>query len=225
MKFSKASWIFLLIGVLVIAAASLGMTHSQQSDQQQRLATDLAASKEKLSQLKLDDLIFQKAALAKQYSDISNQFQASKAELISDSDSITSSNTLLDTARESSVVVEEITSAGTAAGKLAEVGCETLAINVKVQGTLSTISDFVSALTDKFPTATVSMVRASPIQKAGDDESAAAPAPTVTQTPAPSPSPSPAPAPGSSPAPTAMPKPGATHEADVSIVIYNYKGG
>jgi hypothetical protein len=207
-KLSKTSWIFLIIGVLVIAAASLGMAHSQQTEQQKRLESDLAAATQKLNGLKFDDLISQKAALSKQVNDLRTQFQYGVSNLVSSDDSISASNTLLEAARETSVNVTEIHSPGTSPGKLGDINCVTLSVNIKVQGTLSSISSFVSALSQKFPTNTVTMLRVSSL--AGNS------IPEATSDSLPE----------STPAVTSAPlTAGVTHGADVNLVIYNYKGG
>jgi hypothetical protein len=137
MKVSKTGWIFLIIGALLIAAASLGMARSQQTDRLDKLAIDLAAAKQKLNAVKVDDLIAQKTVLNSQLGNLGTQLQSNVSNLVSRADSISASNTLLDAAREAGVNVVEISSTGTAPNKLGEVDCVTLSIGIKVEGTLS----------------------------------------------------------------------------------------
>jgi hypothetical protein len=214
-KFTKASWIFLIIGVLVIAAASLGMAHSQQIDQQKKLESDLASAKQKVAVLKMDDLVAQKSALVKQVGELGSQYKSTVSKIFNTRDSISTSEVILSTAREASVAIQDMKSGGATNGKLADIDCITLPVTIKVQGTLSSISDFVNALSVRFPTSVVNTVRVSAInqiqQPAGNPEGTPDPTPTTAN-----------PASGT---PVEAPKNVPTHTADVNMIIYSYKGG
>lgn len=195
MKFSKTSWIFLAVGIVLIAGISLGWIYSQQNDQQQQLATQLSQAKIRLSGIKTDDLQARKEQLTQQIGQYNVQLADAKTRLSSLKDSLDVTNTLLADAKNYGVDVVEISSPGLSGENLSGTNCEILAVALTIKGDISRIAGFVYSLSQIFPTSSIKSVQA-------DVEKTA---------PAASPSPS---------EPTTV----KTTTATINLVIYNYKG-
>lgn len=216
MKLTKTSWIFLIVGVLLIAAVSLGMTRSQQSTQQELLKQQLSQAQTKLASFKNEDLTAQKDQLTAQVAQYNSQLESAKGQLNSNQDSISASGIILETASQTNVQIVSISSPGEGTGDVAGTPCSILPFNIQVNGDFASVRDFVALLTQKFPTSSAQTVQAQAVL------------PSTTPTPA-QPSTIPTASPTSTPAPTASSgvPPSATAttgSATVALVIYSYGG-
>jgi hypothetical protein len=216
MKLSKVSWIFLIIGIVVIAGVGLGMTRSQQATQQKELTTKLAQSRQKFTSINNDPLVVQKDQLTEQVKTYTSQINAAKGKLVSADDNISSINRILDAAVSCNVEMVGITSVAKVSGSLYGTNCDTLSFTLNVKGEIEAIKNYVIYLSKVFPTSLVKTVAAN----SGED------APTAGQEPEASPTPTPAPSPTPTPTPSGTPE--ATLEkvgnATINLTIYNYKG-
>lgn len=220
MKLSKTSWISLIIGAIIIAAASLGWTYSQTTDQQTQLNNKLVQAKQQLSQIKLDELNVQQNQLTKQIEQANSQLAGVKTKLSTPIDSIGATNIILEDAKSHSVNVLEITSPGLSTEKLASTNFGTLTISLRVNGSIRNITDLAASLSERFPT---SIERTIQIERAPVEPSS-----TLVETPTPTPTPTPTTTPTSTPTPTTSPTPTPVAEddflADINVTIYNVEG-
>jgi hypothetical protein len=214
MKLSKISWIFLIVGIVLIAGVGLGMAKSQQSTQQKDLTTKLAQSRQKLSSINNDPLVVQKDQLAEQVKTYTSQINAAKVKLASADDNISAINRILDAADKCAVEIVGITSVAKVDGTLYGTNCDTLSFTLQVDGDIGAIKDYVIYLSKVFPTSLVKTVQAD----SGETAPVASPEPTVSPTPTSTPSPSPAP----SGTPEVTPE--VVGKATINLTIYNYKG-
>jgi hypothetical protein len=202
-KLSKTTWIALIVGIIVIAAVSLGWTYSQQNEQQKKLDSKLAQAKKNLAQIKFDDLNAQRDQLTLQIEQTGSQLANIKTKLSSHEDSIDATNAILDDAKNYDVDVLEMSSSGISTEDLAGTRCQTLSMVVKVQGNLQNITDFAASLSRRFPTSVEKLIQLDRLP----------PGSSPISTPIPSSS-------GFAPA---FP-PEKDFSANFSLVIYNYKG-
>lgn len=222
MKLSKASWISLIIGAIIIAAASLGWTYSQATDQQTQLNNQLAKANQQLAQIKFDDLNTQQDHLTQQIGEVNSQISDIKTKLSSSGDSIDATNVILEDAKSHNLNVLEISSSGLSTESLVDTSLQTLTISLKVSGSIKNITDLAASLSEQFPTSvekTVQIERVPPTPT---------PTPTPTSTPVATPEPSSTPNGTPTATPTASPTPTSVPEdaflADINITIYNYEG-
>jgi hypothetical protein len=211
-RLNKTGWISLVLGAIIIAALSLGWTYSQQTGQQSDLDKKLTLARQKLAQIKFDDLNDQKAQALQQMEQVNAKLETLKTNLSSSKDSIDATNIILEDAKNYSVDILEMSSSGQSTADLAGTKCETLNIAIKVIGNLQNIADFAVSLSQKFPTGVDKLVQI---------ERLPPPPPTPTDTPPLTPIPDlPPPPEGFTPI-LPLEK---DFSASINVVIYNYKG-
>jgi hypothetical protein len=167
-KISKVSLLFLIVGVVVIAALSLGMTHSSQSDQQKQLQSQLMDANKKLSLMDNQTLVAQQAQLTQDISKYTSQIDATKGKLTSNWDSIDAIKQVLSLAGRLNVDVSSITSSPVGAEQLGGTPCDTLTVDIQIQGAISNVRDFVLGLSQNFPTGMVKSVQLDVLTPASD---------------------------------------------------------
>jgi hypothetical protein len=155
MKISKISWLFLIAGIVVIAALSLGMTHSSQSDQQRQLRDQLTAAQKNLASMDTGALVAKQTQLNDEIARAAAQVNATKGQLTSNWDGIDAISAVLGLAAQRNLDVPSINAAPVGAEQLGGAPCTTVSLNLQVAGTLPDVRDFILALTQKFPTAWV----------------------------------------------------------------------
>jgi hypothetical protein len=159
MKISKISWVFLMIGVVLIAAISLGMTHSSQSDQQRQLQDKLDAANKALTAVDVDGLTATREKLAQDAAMYAGQIDAAKGKLDANWDDVGAIRAALAVAATLSVDVLSVNSSGAGQAELAGAPCATLSLDFGIQGTYISLRDFVSGLTQTYPSGIVKLVQ------------------------------------------------------------------
>jgi hypothetical protein len=221
-KISKASWISLIIGAIIIAAASLGWTYSQEADQQTQLNNKLAQANQQLAQIKLDDLNAQKSQLTQQIGQVNSQIAGMKTNLSASEDSIDATNVILEDAKSHNVNVLEMTSSGLSTESVANTSLQTLTISLKVSGSIRNITGLVASLSEQFPTSAEKAVQIERVQPTTSPSPTPTPTPVTTPEPPSTPSGTPTATSTPSPTPTAVPE--EEFSADITLIIYNYEG-
>ena len=172
----------------------------------------MAQAKIKLTGIKTDDLVAQKAQLTQQIAQYNAQVADTQTKLVSLKDDLDVTNTLLADAKNCVVDTWKIGSPGLSAENLSDVKFQALPVTVSVDGDLDHIAAFVYSLKQIFPTSYIKSVKIG----ADDDHSSSVPDQTPDASP---PGPTPTPSPTSTPTPARL-----TYQADINFVIYNYKG-
>jgi TolA-binding protein len=200
-KIGKLSWLFLIIGVVAIAALSLAMTHSSQTERQNQLQSQLKDTQQKIASLGLDALTAKQAQITQDIAGYTAQIDSTKGKLTSDWDSIDGIKAVLQLAASHNLQVPSVKSSPVGSEQLGGAPCDTLTLDFQVQGDLLDIRAFVLDLSLRFPTAIVKTVQVNN----------GANSPVTPGTPPATPEPSPTP---TAQAPTAT----------VHMVIYSYGG-
>jgi len=193
-KLSKSSWIILALGIVLIAGISLGMSRSQQAEQQKQLTEKLAQAKAKLATINIDELTGQKNRLTQQVEQYSTQTESVKQNLFAAEDDIEATDIILESARSFQVEVVTITSPGAAFGELQGTQCRILPMKIQLNGDIDKLADFIYNLSQIFPTSIIQEVRLN------NEE------------------------PSTSGAGVKQPATAGTTSADISLVIYSYEG-
>ncbi|MDP2917138.1 MAG: hypothetical protein Q8O16_04325 [Dehalococcoidia bacterium] len=166
MKLSKSSLPFLSIGVLFLALVGLGKVYMQQMDEQDQLVQQLMQARQRLSAVKVEPLTAQKQQLEEQLNQINVQALVAKSRLSVVNDSITVNNVLREMAKACNVTITDVGSSSPGAENLAGVAVSSMPVEVKVQGSVSGIIDFIVEFGKKFPTGLVksAQLTMSPVQ-------------------------------------------------------------
>jgi len=172
MKLSKASWLFLIIGVFAIAIVALGAVRSKQVVEQRELSQELATAQVKLSGMQIEQLTVKKTALEKQLNDTMAQSKTDRELLSQPIDSLEIGNALFRLATAYGVQVTEVTSSGTSAVNLEGVKCSALSINARVKGDVTPLVSFISELNSELKTGVIKQVDITIPAAAGDKPTA-----------------------------------------------------
>jgi hypothetical protein len=206
LKFSKSTWILLVLGVAVIGAILVGMVRSQQTQQQQDLEKKLTEAQQMLAQIKVEDLVTKKDQLTQEKALFTAQVADAKAKLTAPIDNISATDEILKSAHEFDIRIANINSNGKSNNTMAGNKFSTLSFSIQVEGSIDSVAGFVSNLKTLFPTCVIDTYQLN----------ISTPTPTPTSTPEDTPEVSSTPALTSSlPTNTA---------ANINIVIYDYKG-
>lgn len=158
MRLSKTSWLFLLIGIFIIALVGLGAVRSKQVVQQRQLNQELVTAQVKLNGFQIDQLTQKKTDLEKQLSQTLSQSETDRKLLSQPIDSIEIGNTLFRLAGTYGIKVTEVKSPGTTSVNLEKVKCSVLALTAKAEGDVPALVSFVSKLNDELTTGVVKSV-------------------------------------------------------------------
>jgi hypothetical protein len=207
-KISKTSLIFLVVGILIISAVSLGFLSAQQNKEMREMQTKLDQAKMKLASFNDDDLPVKKDQVNQQIQRYNSQIADAKMNLVYSQDNIDTTNIILEDAKGYGVTIDQITSPGSGAEVIAATNCDTLSFNIQASGDVNSLAAFASSLSEKFPTSIVKVVQIE--------------IPPPTPAPIASPTPSGTPAPSDTPT-TAEPAVAVLPNIGISLVIYDYK--
>jgi len=158
MKLSKATFIFLAVGIFVILAASLGMTYSQRNREQSQLKEELALAQQRLKKYPAQELSSQKKELESQLAKAESQLKAAKDSLYKSIESIETTDALFKIAKSCNVEVTGIRSPGVTTQQLEGVTLSSLPLTVTVEGNVLNLIDFVSKWTEGYQTGAVKSV-------------------------------------------------------------------
>jgi hypothetical protein len=161
-KFSKTTWIFLGVGVFLLAAFILGWIYVQQIDQQQKLASRLSQAQKSLALIRFDDLNASKDSYTRQISQYTAQIKETKALLTCLKNNLDASDDILASARSAGIKITEMSSSGLGSEDLSGTPCHVTPITFKVTGDLNMLADYIADLSQIFPTG---IVKASKIDR------------------------------------------------------------
>ena len=158
MKFSKASLLFLIIGVFIIAIVGLGAVRSKQLVKQKDLNKELTTAQIKLKSLQVEQLTQKQDNLESQLSDTMAQSKTDRELLTQPIDALEIGDTLFTLAQANGVEVIEVTSPGLAAANLEGVKCAAQGMNARIQGEVPNLVNFIKQLNDALETGVVKQV-------------------------------------------------------------------
>ncbi len=161
MKLSKASWLILSTGVFVVVVAGLGLTRSQQIQQESQLGDELGLTQTRLTKFDIDQLRQQQADLQKQLDESAIQLTAAKDKLHQNIESIDVTDEFFRIARSRGVTVASISSSKISTEKLGDIVCSVIELSGTATGKVSNLINFVTGLNTDFTTGVVRSVQMS----------------------------------------------------------------
>lgn len=172
MKLSKTSWLILAAGIFIVVFASLGITRSQQLQEQEQLDDELTVAEMRLNKFQVKQLRQQQEELQKQLDESTIQLTAGKDKLRQTIDSINVTDEFFEIARSCSIEVVGISSSNIGSEELGNIVCSVITLNATVAGDTSNLISFVIRLNNDFTTGIVKSAQISIPEMADDRPSA-----------------------------------------------------
>ena len=159
MKLSKTALIVLVGGIFIILVAILGMTYSQQGQEQSRLNQELSLAQLRLEEYASEQLSSQQEELESRLTRLEARLRIVKAGLYQSIQNIEATETLYEVAEAYDVEIVEVSSPGLANEELEGITYSFLALTVTVEGDEEAdLIDFIDAWTKEYPTGVVESV-------------------------------------------------------------------
>lgn len=155
LKLSKTGWLILGVGLFIVVMAGLGITRSQQSQEQGRLSDELAVSQESLAALQTSGLQSQLADLQKKAQEEQAKLEAAQGQMDQTVVSASVTDKLFSVARSCGVLVTNFSSSPVETSVYQGIDLSTTSLNVAVEGELPALIDFVESLNHDFTTGVV----------------------------------------------------------------------
>ena len=172
MKLSKTSWLILAAGIFIVVFASLGITRSQQLQEQEQLDDELTVAEMRLNKFQVKQLRQQQEELQKQVDGSTMQLTAAKDKLRQTIDSINVTDEFFEIARSRSIEVVGISSSNIGSEELGNIVYSMITLNATVAGDTSNLISFVIRLNNDFTTGIVKSAQISIPEMADDRPSA-----------------------------------------------------
>lgn len=158
MKLSKKSWLFIALGMFLIALVGLWMVYSQQSGIKNQLNEELTQAKSRLGSMQLEPLADKMVELEQQLDETMVQSEAAREKLSQPINSIIINDILFSTAESHSVNITEVSASVAGESDLDGVPCLTFPLTARVEGELNNLIDFITELNGDLVPATVKSV-------------------------------------------------------------------
>jgi len=158
LKLSKTSWLILIVGVVIVAFASLGLARARQVNEHEQLNEELTVAEMRLTKIQLKELQARKGELEAQLDEATAQLKAAKDNLSQSNESIDVTDFLFVIAQACGVVINNIYSSDLSDDELAGVNCSVSRLSINVEGEVANLISFVTALNNDFTTGVVDSV-------------------------------------------------------------------
>ena len=155
MKLSKTSWLILSVGIFLVVAAGLGLTRSQQAQEQSQLDEELSVAEKRLDKFQIEELRQQQDELQVKLDESAIQLEAAKDRLHQTVESIDVTDEFFAIAQACGTTVMSISTSGIRSDALEAVGCSMIQINANVEGELPNLINLVITLNSDFTTGIV----------------------------------------------------------------------
>jgi len=171
-KLSKTSWLILAAGIFIVVFASLGITRSQQLQEQEQLDDELTVAEMRLDKFQVKQLRQQQEELQEQLDESTMHLTAAEDKLRQTIDSINVTDEFFEIARSCSIEVVGISSSNIGSEELGNIVCSVITLNATVAGDTSNLISFVIRLNNDFTTGIVKSAQISIPEMADDRPSA-----------------------------------------------------
>jgi DNA-binding protein YbaB len=151
-KLSKTSWLILAVGLFVVMAAGLGITRSQQAQEQGRLSDELAISEQSLASIQIAGLASQLAELQQSADQAQLQLDQAQQKLEQTVISVDIADEFFSIASTCGVKVISLSTSPILPNMYEGIGLATTSLTAAVDGELPALIDFVESLNADFTT-------------------------------------------------------------------------
>jgi Tfp pilus assembly protein PilO len=160
-KISTTTIAFLLFGVLVIAAALLGVNYMNQVKEQSSLQSQILQTTKQINAIPVQGLRQQQADLNSQKTKINSQILVAKHSLMQSESAVNVIDDLYTIAGSSGIEVQKVNSAPATEQDLNQVPFSAVPITINVKGSVPDIIAYVQKVADKFPLSIIKPVEIS----------------------------------------------------------------
>lgn len=224
MKFNKNTLIVLTAGIIVIGLAVSGWTYMQAAGEKQKLENDLAAAQKKLAAINLDELTTQSNQLTQEIQKNQAEKEALEASLAFPGESLGTTEIIIAEAADCNLILCSIESPGWGIKPLSGTSFEILSLKIRVQGEMQDMANYISRLSQRFPTGIAESVQIKANNAASTTTPEAGTTPVTSSTPETTPTPTALPSPTPNAEPIPVPSEIDGYTADITLLIYNYMG-
>ena len=154
-KLSKTSWLILSAGLFVVVLAGLGITRSQQLQEQGKLEEDLGLSQKTLEKIQITDLRQQSDELQQRIQEEQLQLDEAKNRLDQTVVSVDVTDEFFSIAEYCDVLVESMGTTPIQPNVYESIGLSTTALHIEVTGELPDLINLVISLNNDFTTGLV----------------------------------------------------------------------
>ncbi len=173
MKLTKKSWLFIGIGIFLIALVGLWTVYSQQSGVKKQLKEEFAQAQINLSTIQIEQLADQQEELEQQLDDTIAQSETARKTLSEPMNSIIITDILFSTAESNSVNITDIKSSGMNDVVLRGVPCRVLPLTANIEGEVDNLVVFITQLNDNLATGVVRSINLNIPYTAGGEKPSA----------------------------------------------------
>lgn len=159
LKLSKTSWLILSVGVFIVVLAVLGITRSQQAQEQSRLDDELEMSQISLANMQISDLQAELAGLEQTAAREQAELDLAANSLNETVVSVDVTDEFFSIASACGVIVVNISTSPISPNIYEGLGLSATSINAALEGELSNLIDFVEALNSGFNTGQIRMAQ------------------------------------------------------------------
>jgi hypothetical protein len=152
LKLSKASWLILAVGLFVVVAAGLGITRSQQAQEQGRLNDELELSQKNLAAIQITGLQSQLDELQQTADEAQLKLDEAQRQLDQTVVSVDVTDEFFSIASYCGVKVINLSTSPIVPNKYEGIVLSATSLSAAVEGQLPALVDFVEALNNDFTT-------------------------------------------------------------------------
>ena len=171
MKLSKTSWLILSVGIFLVVVAGLGLTRSQQIQEQDQLDEELSIAEMRLNKLEVKQLHQQQEELQERLDESIIQLMAAKDRLRQTVESIDVTDEFFAIAQACNTTVMSISTSSIKSDTLEDIDCSVIQINAQVEGELPNLINLVISLNNDFTTGIVESAQMSIPETTDEGES------------------------------------------------------
>lgn len=150
MKLGRASWLVLVVGIVLIAFISLGLVRFRQVNEQNQLGEELSLAQDKLSAAQFTEFSSKQKELEEQLSEMISELEGTKGALAQPTVSIVTSDTIFDIAKACSVEVIQVGSSDLVPENREGITCSVMPFTITVEGELHSLINFITSLNEDF---------------------------------------------------------------------------
>ncbi len=170
LKLSKTSWLILSAGIFVVVLGSLGVTRSQQLNEQNKLEEELNLSTARVEKMQTTDLRPQLEELQQKINESQSQLNEAKERFRQMIASVDVVDKFFAIAENCNVQINSISNSSISSNKFEGIECSSTSIGATVIGDTSDIIDFVISLNDGYTTGYVQSVQLNIPEESDEDD-------------------------------------------------------
>ena len=170
-KLSKTSWLILSAGIFIVVLAGLGLTRSQQLEEQTKLEEDLTLSTMRVDKIKVTQLRPQLDELQQRIEESESQLNEAKDRLRQTVVSVDVTDKFFVITEYCGVELQNMSTSVISSRTIEGIDCYTTSITATVTGELPNIIDFIISLNGGYTTGYVQSTQISIPDESSDNES------------------------------------------------------